>query len=238
MPMWQGPIPWGSLHPHPHFNKNPYANKQSPKLTQLLTLHQLPHSCSWHLLNKFQQCAFFGVWIFFIRSKSYQWIALSVSRSVTHWPCWILLKLLNLSKFLEVVKRIYLGCYMNLSKPLQGFVKVFTGICQSYSIFFSPFGKQNPAEMWPRLKVCGSFCSEIKLLNESKYSMPWVRCAFNNVLYGNVMYLSNTVFVNWTNISTNFETAVLSNVMPIIFPNPKCMMKVLDTLKKYHRRWR
>ena len=29
-------------------------------------------------------------------------------------------------------------------------------------------------------KACWSFCSEIKLLNESKYSISWVRCAFSN----------------------------------------------------------
>ena len=32
-------------------------------------------------------------------------------------------------------------------------------------------------------KACRSFCFELKVLNESKYSMPWVRCAFGNVLF-------------------------------------------------------
>ena len=30
-------------------------------------------------------------------------------------------------------------------------------------------------------KACWSFCFEQKVLNESKYSMPWVHCAFGNV---------------------------------------------------------
>ena len=32
------------------------------------------------------------------------------------------------------------------------------------------------------------FCSELKVLNESKYSMPGVRCAFGNVFYIGYMY--------------------------------------------------
>ena len=31
------------------------------------------------------------------------------------------------------------------------------------------------------LKVCWSFCFELKVLNESKYLMPWVHCASGNV---------------------------------------------------------
>ena len=31
-------------------------------------------------------------------------------------------------------------------------------------------------------KVCWSFCFEIKVLNESKYLMPGIRCAFGNVI--------------------------------------------------------
>ena len=30
-------------------------------------------------------------------------------------------------------------------------------------------------------KACWSFCLELKVLNESKYSMSWVRCAFGNI---------------------------------------------------------
>ena len=37
------------------------------------------------------------------------------------------------------------------------------------------------AEVWPNLKACWSFCFELKVLSESKYLMPWVRCAFGNV---------------------------------------------------------
>ena len=37
------------------------------------------------------------------------------------------------------------------------------------------------AEVWPRFQSLLSFCFELKVLNESKYSMPWVHCAFGNV---------------------------------------------------------
>ena len=35
---------------------------------------------------------------------------------------------------------------------------------------------------------------EVKVLNESKYSMPWVRCAFDNVSGGKLTWL---VSVRW-----------------------------------------
>ena len=44
--------------------------------------------------------------------------------------------------------------------------------------YFLPFAKQNQAEDF---KSCWSFCFELKLLSGSKYSMPWVLCAFGNV---------------------------------------------------------
>ena len=62
-------------------------------------------------------------------------------------------------------------------KLLHGFAKVPTWVCQSYSIYISPFDKSNQYEVWPRFQ---SF--EQKALNESKYSMPLVDCACGNVL--------------------------------------------------------
>ena len=47
----------------------------------------------------------------------------------------------------------YLICYMDLSKMLNGFVKVVTWVCQSCSMYLSPFAKQNQAEVSPRLKL-------------------------------------------------------------------------------------
>ena len=63
---------------------------------------------------------------------------------------------------------------MDLLKLLRGFVPC---IC---SMYFSPFAKQRQAEVLPRSQ---SFCFELKVLNESKYSMPWAPCAFGNVLF-------------------------------------------------------
>ena len=64
---------------------------------------------------------------------------------------------------------------------IVGFVKVvscyITWICQICSLFFSPIAKKQ-AEVWPRFQW--RFCFELMVLNESKYSMPWVRCAFGN----------------------------------------------------------
>ena len=63
-------------------------------------------------------------------------------------------------------------------------------VCESCSMFFSPFAKENQAEVWPRFQslLIWSFCFELKVLNESKYSVPWVRCAFGNVLKACVEY--------------------------------------------------
>ena len=49
-------------------------------------------------------------------------------------------------------------------------------------MYFSPFAKQNQAEVWTRFQsLLKSFSSDMMVLNESTYSMPCVRCAFGNV---------------------------------------------------------
>ena len=77
---------------------------------------------------------------------------------------------------------------MDLSKLLHGFVKV---------------AKQNQAEVWPRFRrLMKLLCFELKVLNGSKYSMPWVRCAFGNVFFSrldhkfDLMY-AKRAFVHW-----------------------------------------
>ena len=55
---------------------------------------------------------------------------------------------------------------MGFSKLLNEYVKVETWISLSCYMDF---------------KACWSICFELKLLNESKFSMPWVLCAFGNV---------------------------------------------------------
>ena len=55
-----------------------------------------------------------------------------------------------------------------LSKLLHGFVKVVMWICQSCSMYFSRFAKQNQAEVWPRVQ------SSLKLLLWTK-GVEWVK---------------------------------------------------------------
>ena len=42
---------------------------------------------------------------------------------------------------------ISFGCHLNLSKLIHEFVQVVTWICQSCSMYFLPFAKQNQAEV-------------------------------------------------------------------------------------------
>ena len=63
----------------------------------------------------------------------------------------------------------------------HGFVKLATSICQSCSIFFSPFVNKPKLKFDEYFKACWSFCFEREVLNESQYSMPWVRGALGNV---------------------------------------------------------
>ena len=49
-------------------------------------------------------------------------------------------------------------------------------------MYFLPFVNQTRLKFDKDFKACWSFCFEQKLLNQSKYSMLWVRCAFGNVL--------------------------------------------------------
>ena len=57
---------------------------------------------------------------------------------------------------------------MDLSQLLNGFVKVSTSICQKCSVYFSPFAKQNEAEVWPIFQIF------LKLLLWTKV-VEWVK---------------------------------------------------------------
>ena len=71
---------------------------------------------------------------------------------------------------------------MDLSKLLHGFVKVVTWICQSFYVSIA-LCQTKPS--WSLTKfskfVEWNFCFELKVLNDPKYSMLWVCCAFVNV---------------------------------------------------------
>ena len=66
------------------------------------------------------------------------------------------------------------SCYMDLLKLLRGFVKVV--LCISHS---SP--NKTKVKFDQDIKACWSFCFELKMLNELKYTTSWVRCALGNV---------------------------------------------------------
>ena len=85
---------------------------------------------------------------------------------------------------------------MDLSNLLCGYVKVFTWICQTDYMFSEPFAKQNQAEVW-------SLLIGLKSSIRCKDSMPWIRCAFGNVFFGNsnlaVLSLDlQTVWFTWS----------------------------------------
>ena len=82
--------------------------------------------------------------------------------------------------FVKIVALIFLSCYMDLSKLLHGFVYVFTRIHPSCFMYFLP--NKAKLEFNQDFKASWSFCFDLKVLSESKYSMPWVRCA----LYCNI----------------------------------------------------
>ena len=50
-------------------------------------------------------------------------------------------------------------------------------------------------------KDCWSFCFDLKVLNESKYSMSWARCAFGNVFLNKVV-----MFIVYTHKHKNSQT--------------------------------
>ena len=64
---------------------------------------------------------------------------------------------------------------MDLLKLLHGFVKVI--LC-----FSCPLSNNIKLKFDHDVKACWGFCFKIKPLNESKYSMPWVRCAFGSAV--------------------------------------------------------
>ena len=76
-------------------------------------------------------------------------------------------------RFVIIVLWISLSCYLDLSKLPHGFVKI-TWVCQSCS-------NKTKLKFDQDFIVCWSFCFELKVLNELKYSMPWVCCALSNV---------------------------------------------------------
>ena len=115
-------------------------------------------------------------------------------------------------------RRICQSCYMDFSKLLHGFVKIDTGICLNlYTVFAKllngfvkvlciprPLPKNKARDKFDQdFKACWSFCFEQKVLNESKYSMPWVCCAFGN----NLICILGIFLPNGYNLAHIFQRA-------------------------------
>ena len=68
---------------------------------------------------------------------------------------------------------------------LHEFANIDTWISLLLYVDFSKLqhGQKNKLKFDQDFKACWSFCFEQKVLNESKNSKPWVRCAFGNVFF-------------------------------------------------------
>ena len=89
--------------------------------------------------------------------------------------------------FLLVVTWICRSCCIDLLRLLLGFVKVVLCISR-------PLPNKTKMKFDQDFKVCWSFCFELKVSNEKKYSMPWVRCAFGIVW--RTRFISNVCLLN------------------------------------------
>ena len=85
---------------------------------------------------------------------------------------------------------------MDLLQLIHGFAKVSTWICYSWCMDFSkllcgyvkvvprnsrPLPNKTKLKFGQDCKACWSFWLWLKVLNELKYSMHWVCCAFGNI---------------------------------------------------------
>ena len=55
------------------------------------------------------------------------------------------------------------------------------GLVKDFLCFSRLLPKKTKLKFDQDFNACWSFCFELKVLNESKYSMPWVCCVFGNV---------------------------------------------------------
>ena len=70
--------------------------------------------------------------------------------------------------------------WVELLKMIR-FVKILTWISISCNMGLSKFFSPNKTKLKVDQKAYWSFCFDIKVLNKSGYSMPWVHCAFGNI---------------------------------------------------------
>ena len=87
--------------------------------------------------------------------------------------------------FVKIDTKISLSCHMDLSKLLHGFALVVTRICPTVSVYFSPFAKQNQAEVWPgfqslfKILLLTLGVEWVKVLNALGSLCLW-QCSSNN----------------------------------------------------------
>ena len=82
-----------------------------------------------------------------------------------------------------------------------------------------PFAQQNKAEVWPRIQNLLKLLFELKVLNESKQSMFWVRSAFGNVLFS----------IGLCSHSFNFATVTpFTNITGPPFPNSEAYLRCAE----------
>ena len=112
---------------------------------------------------------------------------------------------IDLSKFISSSCHMDLSklVYTDFSKWLYGFVKVLNGFLKLLHGFFKVFyaclalvPNKTKLKCDQDLLAYWRFCFELKVLNESKYSMPRVCCAFGNVCNTNSLCL--IIFLLWT----------------------------------------
>ena len=124
--------------------------------------------------------------------------------------------------FVKIDTGISLSCYLDLSKLLQGFVKVV--LCISRLL-----PNKTKLKFDQDFKVYWSFCFELKVLNVSEYSMPWIRCA----LCGNVFWWSWRLISRWLILMINCwwlndkwlcDTAGAPSATPIITNASTCFL--------------
>ena len=80
-------------------------------------------------------------------------------------------------------------------------------------MYFSPFAKKNKQKFDQDFKACWSFCFELKVLNESKFSMPWPLCLWQCIK------TNRETKIFETGIETLYETKSFKSITCISLEN-------------------
>ena len=136
----------------------------------------------------------------------------------SNWICQICYMEFCKFWFVKIDQWISLICSMDLPKLIYGF-SCYMDLPNYYMYYcfvdFSKFFLCNPSPLPNKIKLkcdqdfkaCWSFCFELKVLNELKHSMHWVRCAFGK----NFSLFFRLFFKQWsppsTTVARSFSTA-------------------------------